>query len=123
MTHLHRHERHAAVTCPALAFDDPARSLHGEDVTREQRPGNRKNVYVALTPHGRALKEKLVPLAEEVNRLGVAGLDPAHVATARKVLMEIIANLARESLAPPPAGPPRRRQIRGRGPTATSPDR
>lgn len=82
-------------------------------VTREQRPGNRKNVYVTLTPHGRALKEKLVPLAEEVNRLGVAGLDAAHVATARKVLMGIIANLALEALSPPPARRARPRPIRG----------
>ena len=44
-------------------------------VTREQRPGNRKNVHVVLTPRGRALKRKLVPLAEEVNRIGVDGVD------------------------------------------------
>ena len=32
-------------------------------VTRKQMPQSRKNVYVFLTPAGRALKEKLVPLA------------------------------------------------------------
>src|SRR6185295_6072016 len=36
-------------------------------VTRQRKGDNRKNVYVFLTPKGRALKRKLVPLAEEVN--------------------------------------------------------
>jgi DNA-binding MarR family transcriptional regulator len=65
-------------------------------VTREQRPGNRKNVHVRLTRRGRSLKRKLVPLAEEVNRIGVAGIDPVEVATTRAVLIAIIANLARD---------------------------
>lgn len=64
-------------------------------VRREQRPGNRKNVHVVLTPAGRALEEKLVPLAEDVNRIGVEGVSARDVATARKVLIAIIANLAR----------------------------
>ena len=37
-------------------------------VARRQMPDNRKKIYVFLTPKGRALKSKLVPLAEEVNR-------------------------------------------------------
>ena len=65
-------------------------------VTRVQRPGNRKNVYVKLTPRGRALKRKLVPLAEEVNRVGVDGIDAGRVTLAREVLIAIIANLARD---------------------------
>src|SRR6266850_5836929 len=31
-------------------------------ITRRQMPDNRKNVYVFLTPKGRALKARLVPL-------------------------------------------------------------
>ena len=69
-------------------------------VTREHRAGNRKNLYVSLTPRGRALKRKLVPLAEDVNRIGVEGIDPAHVAITRAVLVQIIANLARDALEP-----------------------
>lgn len=65
-------------------------------VARRQRPDNRKNVYVHLTRKGRALKRKLVPLAEKVNSVGVRGIDPAHVAVAREVLLAIIANLAEE---------------------------
>ncbi|HET7730370.1 MAG TPA: MarR family transcriptional regulator [Usitatibacter sp.] len=65
-------------------------------VTRRQLPENRKNVYVFLTARGRALKRKLVPLAEEVNRVAVAGLDPAEVARARALLLAVIENLARD---------------------------
>jgi DNA-binding MarR family transcriptional regulator len=67
-------------------------------VTREQRPGNRKNVHVTLTPRGRSLKRRLVPLAEEVNRIGVAGIEPVQIATTRAVLIAIIANLAQDEI-------------------------
>jgi DNA-binding MarR family transcriptional regulator len=67
-------------------------------VRREQRPGNRKNVHVSLTPRGRALKRRLVPLAEEVNRIGVARIDAASVAAVRRVLITVIANLAQDEL-------------------------
>jgi len=70
-------------------------------VLRERRPENRKNVYVRLTARGRALKRKLVPLAEEVNRIGVAGVPPEHVVTTRAVLVAIIENLARDEARPP----------------------
>ena len=69
-------------------------------VTLEQRPDNRKNVYVFLTPQGKRLKRTLVPMAEEVNALAVAGLSEAEVATARRALLVMIDNLARD-----PAGP------------------
>lgn len=65
-------------------------------VTRRQTPENRKNVYVFLTPRGDALKEKLVPLAEEVNRIAVRGVKPAEVTATRRALLAIIENLARE---------------------------
>ena len=75
-------------------------------VVREQRHGNRKNVHVRLTPRGRALKRKLVPLAVKVNEIGVARIDAADVAITREVLMGIIANLAQDELA---LSQPRRR--------------
>jgi DNA-binding MarR family transcriptional regulator len=65
-------------------------------VERRQLPENRKNIYVFLTPKGRALKEKLVPLAEEVNRVAVTGLNPADVAKTRQLLLAVIENLARD---------------------------
>jgi DNA-binding MarR family transcriptional regulator len=67
-------------------------------VVRERLHGNRKNVHVRLTPAGRALKRKLVPLAVEVNAIGVRGIDPDAIAATRAVLIAIIANLARHEL-------------------------
>jgi DNA-binding MarR family transcriptional regulator len=65
-------------------------------IKRKFAPGNRKNVYVFLTPKGRALKGKLVPVAEEVNRVAVAGLSRADVSRTREHLLTIIENLARD---------------------------
>ena len=63
-------------------------------VRLEQRPDNRKNVYVFLTAEGRKLRRKLVPVAEEVNAVALAGLPEADVATARRALLSMIDNLA-----------------------------
>jgi DNA-binding MarR family transcriptional regulator len=76
-------------------------------VRREQRAGNRKNVHVVLTARGRALKRSLVPLAEDVNRLGVAGVDAEDIAATRRVLLAVIANLARDAFAQREAPAPR----------------
>ncbi len=72
-------------------------------VKRRQARDNRKNVYVHLTPAGRALKKRLVPLAEEVNRIAVAGLAQRDVARVRTLLLAVIENLARDE-APPDKG-------------------
>jgi len=63
-------------------------------VERQQRPENKKNTHVYLTAEGRALKDKLVPLAEEVNEISVTGLSERDIKVARKVLLTIIENLA-----------------------------
>lgn len=63
-------------------------------IERRQMAENRKNMHVYLTDAGRCLKAKLVPLAEEVNRLSLAGLPDEDVTTARRVLLTIITNLA-----------------------------
>jgi DNA-binding MarR family transcriptional regulator len=65
-------------------------------VKRRRLPENRKNIYVFLTAKGRALKEKLVPLAEDVNRAAVAGLADEDISRTREVLLAIIDNLARD---------------------------
>jgi len=43
-------------------------------VVRRPNPKSRKEVLVYLTPKGRALKNKLVPLAEEVNAVALRGV-------------------------------------------------
>jgi DNA-binding MarR family transcriptional regulator len=64
-------------------------------VTRRHKPDNRKNVYIFLTPKGRALKHKLVPLAEEVNQIAARGVSGRDIVAARRVLLAAIENLAR----------------------------
>ena len=65
-------------------------------VTRRKMPGNRKSVYVFLTPRGRLLKARLVPLAEEVNRIAVHGVNAKDIALMRRNLLTMIENLARD---------------------------
>jgi DNA-binding MarR family transcriptional regulator len=67
-------------------------------VVRAQRPDNRHKVYIHLTPKGRLLKSKLVPLAEEVNSIGVLSIKEAAVATTRLTLLAILENLARDEI-------------------------
>lgn len=65
-------------------------------VMRKQKPENRKNMYVHLTPKGKALKKALVPLAVDVNHVAVHGVSQAELFTTRKVLLKLIENLAQE---------------------------
>lgn len=65
-------------------------------VERRYAPDNRKNTHVFLTSRGKALKGKLVPLAEEVNEISVNGLKATEINIARKVLLTIIENMARD---------------------------
>jgi hypothetical protein len=58
-------------------------------------------MHVFLTRTGRSLERKLVPLAEEVNRISVAGSTDAQVAAARRFLLQVLENLAAEE----PTGP------------------
>jgi DNA-binding MarR family transcriptional regulator len=73
-------------------------------VQRRQLGGNRKNVHVLLTPQGAALRARLVPLAEDVNRASLEGLDAGDVGTVRRCLLAVIENLARDE-AGAAAGP------------------
>lgn len=69
-------------------------------VTRKKLPNNKKTVYVSLTAKGRLLKRKLVPLAEEVNRIAVANVNPQDITMMRRVLLTMIENLARDEARP-----------------------
>jgi DNA-binding MarR family transcriptional regulator len=63
-------------------------------ITRKHLPTNKKNVYVYLTPQGRGLKKRLVPLAEETNHVSVRNLSSVDLQTTRRVLLSMIENLA-----------------------------
>jgi DNA-binding MarR family transcriptional regulator len=65
-------------------------------VTRRRVGDDRKKVYVFLTPKGRRLKSRLVPLAEEVNAIAMRGVRTSDIATTRAVLLALIENLARD---------------------------
>ena len=65
-------------------------------IERRQLPDNKKNMYVHLTPTGRALKKNLVPLAEQTNEISIQGLRAADIQTTRRVLLTILHNLAQD---------------------------
>jgi DNA-binding MarR family transcriptional regulator len=71
-------------------------------VTRRRNPQSRKEMQVFLTPQGRALQAKLVPLAEEVNDVGLRGVGAADVAATRRMLLALINNLVADERAPTP---------------------
>ncbi len=68
-------------------------------IRRRRRGGDRKKVYVILTPKGRKLRDRLVPLAENVNRIAVRGVRPADITVTRAVLLTIIENMAQDEQA------------------------
>ena len=67
-------------------------------VVRRQLAGNRRKVHIFLTPQGRALKRRLVPLAEDVNRIAVRGVAAADIDATRRTLLAVLVNLARDEL-------------------------
>lgn len=83
----------AGVMEPTTFAAMKAMALRGY-VVRKQLPTNRKNVYIHLSAKGRALKKKLVPLAEETNSISTRHVSPADLMTTRKVLLRMIENLA-----------------------------
>jgi len=62
-------------------------------VTRKKMPDNRKQVRVFLTPKGAALRSVLVPAAEEVNTIALAGIPAEDIVVFRRTLLAIIENL------------------------------
>lgn len=67
-------------------------------VRRRQSAHNRKTVHVHLTPKGRALKGKLVPLAEDVNEIAVWGVTAMDIAATRRTLLMFIQNMAADEI-------------------------
>jgi MarR family transcriptional regulator, organic hydroperoxide resistance regulator len=86
---------HAGVMDPTTFAAMKAMQAQGY-IVRKQLPTNRKNVYIHLTAKGRSLKNKLVPLAEDTNRISTGRISPDELTTARKVLLTMIENLAED---------------------------
>ena len=68
-------------------------------IRRKRAPDNKKSIFIHLTPKGRALKAKLVPLAVEVNRIAVKGANAGDIAIGRELLLRMIENLAADEAA------------------------
>jgi DNA-binding MarR family transcriptional regulator len=60
-------------------------------ITR-QKMGKQMRIFV--TPKGALLKQRVVPAAEEVNRIALAGLPGDDLAATRRTLLAMIENLA-----------------------------
>lgn len=65
-------------------------------ITRRNLPGNRRKLHVFLTQEGKALRGVLEPLAEDVNAMAIRGIPDADIATTRRTLLAIIANLVED---------------------------
>ena len=67
-------------------------------VVRKPSPTSRKEVHVYLTRRGRGLKNKLVPLAEEMNEVALRDVATADIAATRRTLLAFIENLAADEM-------------------------
>lgn len=63
-------------------------------ITRQKMPNNRKQIRICLTPKGAALQSVLVPAAEDVNRMAMAGIPESDIAATRRTLLAMVENLA-----------------------------
>jgi MarR family transcriptional regulator, organic hydroperoxide resistance regulator len=62
-------------------------------VKRLRNQADRRIVNVFLTPHGRALRDELLPRAAAVNTVARRGVTPAEIDTLRAILEKIRGNL------------------------------
>src|SRR5258707_15230083 len=62
-------------------------------IKRVRNPADRRVVNVFLTPHGRALRDELLPRAAAVNAVARRGVTPTEIDTLRAILEKIRANL------------------------------
>jgi MarR family transcriptional regulator, organic hydroperoxide resistance regulator len=62
-------------------------------ITRQKMTGNKKQIRVFLTSKGMGLRSLVVPCAQEVNRIVVAGIPAEDLAATRRTLLAVIENL------------------------------
>ena len=63
-------------------------------VERRRLEGDQRNLHIFLMPAGKRLRARLVPHAIAVNDTAVLGVEAEDIATTRRVLLQIIENLA-----------------------------
>jgi DNA-binding MarR family transcriptional regulator len=64
-------------------------------VTRRRSKTNSREVVVQLTARGRALVERLIPIAESLEKVAIAEISPKDLSTLKQCLRQMYKNLAR----------------------------
>jgi len=67
-------------------------------ISRRPSPEGGRKVFIHLTPAGQALKELLVPMAEEMNEIAVRGVREADIAATRRTLLAMVRNLVEDEI-------------------------
>lgn len=66
-------------------------------IVRRPVEGDRRKRRVFLTPRGRSLEGKLVPLAKDVNAIAAHGVSATDVAATRRTLLALLHNLTADA--------------------------
>src|ERR1700677_2090124 len=80
------------VTTVSLLNDMTHRGL----IQRERDTADRRQVFVSLTPQGRALKKRLLPYASELNKIAIRGIPKEDVELCLAVFSKMASNLEAE---------------------------
>jgi DNA-binding MarR family transcriptional regulator len=80
------------VTTVSLLNDMTHRGL----IQRERDTADRRQVFVSLTPKGRALKKRLLPYASELNKIAIRGIPKEDVELCLAVFSKMASNLEAE---------------------------
>src|SRR5262245_53637563 len=70
-----------------------SRLVRGGLVTRSRSETSNREVVVALTPKGRALVLRLIPIAQDLERKASAGLSAKELAVVKRLLGRMYGNL------------------------------
>jgi DNA-binding MarR family transcriptional regulator len=80
------------VTSVSLLNDMTHRGL----IQRERDTADRRQVFVNLTPKGRALKKRILPYATELNKIAIRGIPKEDIELCLAVFSKMASNLEAE---------------------------
>ena len=66
-----------------------------ELVTRRRSKTSSREVVVELTPKGRGIVDRLIPVAQKLERAAIAGVPPKDLAIVRRSLRRMYRNMAK----------------------------
>ena len=67
-------------------------------ITRRRVPSDKRQICVYLTPEGRALKKRLIPLAEDLHRAATRGVSAEDLAHFRRIAVALTRNLLQDEI-------------------------